>query len=79
MKKTILIVLVVVLLFAFAGCGATTYKVTFDTDGGSAVETQTVKEGEKAVRPAEPTKTVLCSTIGIPQRLAARFSTLTWR
>lgn len=56
MKKTILIVLVVVLLFAFAGCGATTYKVTFDTDGGSAVETQTVKEGEKAVRPAEPTK-----------------------
>ncbi|MBS1416292.1 MAG: leucine-rich repeat protein [Clostridia bacterium] len=56
MKKTILIVLVVVLLLVFAGCGATTYKVTFDTDGGSAVETQTVKEGEKAVRPANPAK-----------------------
>lgn len=57
MKKTILVVLVVVLLLAFVGCGATTYKVTFDTDGGSAVETQTVKEGEKAVRPTNPTKT----------------------
>ena len=33
------------------------YEVTFDTDGGSAVESQTVPYGEKASRPAEnPTK-----------------------
>ena len=34
-----------------------TYTVTFDTDGGSAVESQTVTAGQKAARPAaEPTK-----------------------
>ena len=32
------------------------YTVTFNTDGGSAVESQTVKEGEKAVKPQDPTK-----------------------
>ena len=35
----------------------TTYTVTFDTDGGSTVESQTVPAGQKAARPAaEPTK-----------------------
>jgi formylglycine-generating enzyme required for sulfatase activity len=34
-----------------------TYTVTFDTDGGSTVESQTVTAGQKAARPAtEPTK-----------------------
>lgn len=34
-----------------------TYTVTFDTDGGSAVKSQTVTAGQKAARPAaEPTK-----------------------
>ena len=31
--------------------------VTFDTDGGSAVESQTVVSGQKAVRPADPART----------------------
>ena len=31
--------------------------VTFDTDGGSAVESQTVVSGQKAVRPADPVRT----------------------
>ena len=30
--------------------------VTFDSNGGSAVASQTVKEGEKAVKPANPTR-----------------------
>lgn len=34
-----------------------TFTVTFDTDGGSAVDKQSVKEGDKAVKPAkDPTK-----------------------
>ena len=34
----------------------TTYEVTFNSKGGSAVKKQTVVEGEKATRPANPTK-----------------------
>ena len=34
----------------------TTYTVTFDANGGSAVEAQTVEEGETATEPAEPTR-----------------------
>ena len=33
-----------------------TFTVTFDSNGGSAVASQTVKEGEKAVKPANPTR-----------------------
>ena len=33
-----------------------TFTVTFDSKGGSAVASQTVKEGEKAVKPANPTR-----------------------
>ena len=33
-----------------------THTVTFETDGGSAVPAQTVADGEKAVKPADPTK-----------------------
>ena len=32
------------------------YTVTFNTDGGSSVSPQTVLEGEKAVKPADPVK-----------------------
>ncbi len=32
------------------------YTVTFNSDGGSKVETQTVQAGEKAIRPKDPTK-----------------------
>lgn len=34
----------------------TAFTVTFDTDGGSEVEPQTVAENEKAEKPADPTK-----------------------
>lgn len=34
----------------------TTYTVTFQTNGGSSIESQTVEEGAQAVRPANPTK-----------------------
>ncbi|MFQ7660008.1 MAG: InlB B-repeat-containing protein [Roseburia intestinalis] len=32
------------------------YTVTFDSAGGSAVTTQTIEEGQKATKPAAPTK-----------------------
>lgn len=35
---------------------ANTYNVSFDTDGGSAVANQNVKYGDKASKPADPTK-----------------------
>ena len=58
MKKIVLTVLVAaLLLLTFVGCAPKTLTVTFDTDGGSTVAAQTVKEGEKATRPANPTKT----------------------
>ena len=38
------------------GGETTTYTVTFDSDGGSAVEPQTVAEGGTATKPADPTK-----------------------
>ena len=58
MKKIVLTVLVAaLLLLTFVGCAPKTFTVTFDTDGGSTVAAQTVKESEKATRPANPTKT----------------------
>ena len=50
--------------FVFAGCGdgggngaSSSYTVTFNSQGGSAVATQTVNPGEKAAEPAAPAKT----------------------
>ena len=37
--------------------GITSYTVTFDTDGGSAISNQTIVSGGKATQPADPTKT----------------------
>ena len=39
------------------GGSVTRYTVTFDTDGGSAVASVTVKRGDKLTRPADPTRT----------------------
>ena len=33
-----------------------TFTVTFDSDGGSAVASQTIEEGNKAIKPEDPTK-----------------------
>lgn len=59
MKKIVLTVLVAaLLLLTFVGCAPKTFTVTFDTDGGSTIAAQTVKEGEKAQKPTPPpTKT----------------------
>lgn len=35
---------------------ATYYTVTFDTDGGTAIPSETVRSGKKATKPADPTK-----------------------
>lgn len=36
---------------------ATYYTVSFDTDGGTAIADQSVRSGQKAIKPADPTKT----------------------
>lgn len=35
----------------------TTYTVTFDSDGGTSIDPQTVEEGGKVTKPTDPTKT----------------------
>lgn len=78
MKKIVLTVLVAaLLLLTFVGCAPKTFTVTFDTDGGSTVAAQTVKEGEKATRPPTRPKPTSSLTTGTRQRRAARFLTLT--
>lgn len=57
MKKLLLLALSVSTALSLAACGGdTTYSVEFDSVGGSAVTTQTVISGEKAVKPINPTK-----------------------
>ncbi len=61
MKRKVLVVLFTVLLgifvvFGLSGCSTESYVVTFDTDGGSAVASQTVEEGQKVIRPENPKK-----------------------
>ena len=46
----------VVVKAIFEEVPATTYTVTFETNGGSAVTSQTVADGSKATKPADPTK-----------------------
>ena len=43
-------------LYAKWTVNAVTHTVTFDTNGGSAVESQTIVHGNKATKPADPTK-----------------------
>ena len=38
---------------------ATYYTVTFDTDGGTAIPSQSVRSGQKATKPADPTKSTM--------------------
>ena len=64
-NKTLLGILSVMLVFGTLAIGcpttdpessSTTYTVTFNTDGGSAVPDQKVEEGKKVSKPANPTK-----------------------
>ncbi|MBO5357511.1 MAG: InlB B-repeat-containing protein [Clostridia bacterium] len=47
---------VTILMLCLFSCGTEQYTVTFDADGGSAVEAQIVEEGKNAVKPQAPTK-----------------------
>ena len=61
--KRILTVILMLTLIVFSASGCITqednkkeYSVTFDSDGGSKVDTITVTEGNTATKPADPTK-----------------------
>lgn len=59
LASVLLVVTVIVLVaVAVSACVKTpaTYTVTFNSDGGSAVASQTVDDGKLAVKPAAPTK-----------------------
>jgi len=62
MKKIFALILTVAMaLLAFSACkdkeeDNKSYTVTFDSDGGSEVASQTVESGEKATKPADPVK-----------------------
>ena len=60
-SKILGILLVVLAVVCFGmyfvyGSKFSEYKVTFDSDGGTIVQEQIVKKGEKATKPADPTK-----------------------
>ena len=61
MKKLLLFTVMSLLALFLVSCGAeppatTTYTVTFDSDGGSTVNSVTVNSGETVAAPADPTK-----------------------
>ena len=62
-KKLIALLLAFALVLCFAACGkkeepkADTVTVTFDTDGGEAIEAQVINKGSAVVKPATPKKT----------------------
>lgn len=51
MKRITVLLLAFFAVVLLAACGKKTYTVTFDTQGGSAVEALKVKDGDLAVRP----------------------------
>ena len=58
MKKKILTFIFVALFFFLVGCGSeeVKYTVTFNTNGGSNIGSQEVKENSTVTKPADPTK-----------------------
>lgn len=48
--------LILILLFFLFGTKEKNYTVSFDTDGGSYISSVVVKEGERVVKPTNPTK-----------------------
>ncbi|MBQ9911743.1 MAG: Ig-like domain-containing protein [Firmicutes bacterium] len=61
-NKVLAILLVFAMVLCFASCGGGSKEgekvtVTFDTDGGSAVEAQTIEKGGAVVKPETPKKT----------------------
>ena len=61
-NKVLVVLLIFALVFCFTACGGGKKEedkvtVTFDTDGGSAVESQTIAKGGAVVKPETPKKT----------------------
>ncbi len=62
MKKLLALLLALSMVFILAACGGgkqeqkETVTVTFDTDGGDAIEAQTIAKGSALVKPATPKK-----------------------
>lgn len=52
----ITIIITIFIIFFIDSKKVVTYKVTYDTNGGSLIETQTVKSNEKVIKPKDPTK-----------------------
>jgi len=59
-KLTVALIILSLMLLSIAGCEQkaedTYYTVSFDTDGGTQIEPQRVKEGEAATQPENPSK-----------------------
>ena len=56
LRRSILIVFLLTIVMFFTSCLAGNYKVTFDSNGGSAVEEQYVPLNELVDEPSDPTK-----------------------
>ena len=55
-KKLIIIIASIILTLSLVACNIEQFKVTFDSDGGSLVETKEVNKGELLTKPDDPTK-----------------------
>ena len=55
-KRITLCFLTLTILFTLVGCKGKKVTVTFDSNGGSTVETQEIKKGELATKPTDPIK-----------------------
>ena len=69
MKKRIVLLFICILTLSVVALTAcedepVTYTVTFDSDGGTAVEAQTIEDGQKAAEPTAPTKEGACKLEG---------------
>ncbi len=54
--KKILFVTIMFSIVLFSGCSSSTRTVTFDSAGGSAVESKEVEDGTKVTKPKDPTR-----------------------
>ena len=56
MKKKIYLLILVAVCCILTACGAKSFTVTFDSQGGSLVPSQTVEKGKVASKPTDPQK-----------------------
>lgn len=55
--RKILVGIIILVMCLMVGCAkSTTYEVTFDSSGGTAIKSQRIKEGEKVEKPKNPKK-----------------------